>query len=148
MGKPINIEQHVNDRYKEVLGAMSVNFIVPPVWYGLALSILETKSPMSMGMSADEYGKMVELLRERDIVDCYVFAGLNNEIESAEPIQLGYNTAHLLDYVEDMKICERLAAQWRDQCGEVKDKVVEQVLKEFSNVKPGKNNNDQLSIHN
>lgn len=145
MGKPINIEQHVNDRYKEVLGAMSINFIVPPMWYGLALSVLEIRSPMSMGLSAEEYGRMVENLREREVIDCYIFAGLNNEIESASPSQLGYRTAQLLDYVEDMKICERLATQWRDQCGEVKDKVVEQVLKEFSNIKPG---NGQLPVHN
>lgn len=138
MGKPINVEQHINDRYKEVLGGMSVNFQIPDFWYTLATQVLFIKSPMSMGLSAKEYRNMAYTVEKKEIVDCYTFAGLNNEIEAAEPRIFAQD---LDDYSEMMQECESLAAKWREQCGDIKEKIVDQVLKEFAQVKP-KNNKE------
>lgn len=124
-----DIAKKTNDRIKEVLLPISVDFDVDPDWYEYALKALRHKSARDLGLTGDEYKKLAYSIEKQEIMDCYSFAGMNNEIEERTPIQLGLEE-DLDEYGDIISYCQDLAFKWDEQTKELRQRTINSVMEE------------------
>lgn len=125
-----DVTKKVNDRTKEVLSGIPINFKLECNWYTEALKTLKYKSARDLGMTGKEYGDTVQMLIDMEVPDCYTFAGLNNEIEERTPTQLGYEH-YLPDYAKVITMCQGLAFKWDEQTKEIRQSTINSVMEEM-----------------
>jgi hypothetical protein len=124
-----DVTKKVNDRVKEVLSGIPINFEIPCGWHQEALKALRNKSARDLGMTGEEYKQLANLLDKEEVLDCYAFAGMNNEIEERTPIQLKYEYA-LDRYGEVISMCQDLAFKWDEQTKEIRQSTINSVMEE------------------
>jgi len=130
---PNDINKQINDRIKEVLLGMPINFDIDNNWYFKAQTAIFKKSPIGLGMTAKEYGDLIEGLQNLEIQDCWAFSGINNEMQDLTMEECGY--CLYKDYVKFMEQLETYAIKWNEQAGPVREEVGKAMMEEFLKAK-------------